>query len=509
MADNGARGVKRKAEFQTLEELIETPWCYYCDRTFSDGKVLHDHQKAKHFQCSVGGCHRRLNTAGGLRVHMQQVHKEELHSVDNALDGRRDPNIEIFGMVGIPENIHEERVAALTQEYQRLQREHRRKTGNPLPGEVKDNANTSVSKTQQLTEGMSDLKARVAAAKAKKEAEKAAKAAGGLPPTTTTLTPQTSSMALNGSATPEVMSDAQRNASQSSPAPGTFNGAVPPNFPGSPLSWTGNAPPFAPQVPGVPGAPGYANGTHSSPPPQWAQQMPVNPYSQPPQPQFQSNYAPPQPMLHNGANNGYHANPPFAAPPRQQHALPVLPPMPAGLPQRPSFAPQPQPQRPGHNGLPQHPGHNGLPQHPGHFNGQAPPAPGTFVSRAADTPGKPLLQHTIYDICDETDTMIAASDPSENAKRAQLAEDFLTQFSADNNVAAPATVESSAPQSQTTAVATPPQLPQPSAAQPASTVKSKKSNNEKAKMKISDTVSTWEENRAQAPRYQKAEAAAS
>ena len=45
------------------------------------------HQKAKHFKCNL--CPRRLNTAGGLAVHIQQVHKLEpekcayiLHSTD-------------------------------------------------------------------------------------------------------------------------------------------------------------------------------------------------------------------------------------------------------------------------------------------------------------------------------------------------------------------------------------------------------------------------------------------
>ena len=37
--------------------------------------VLMQHQKAKHFKCHM--CPRRLNTAGGLAVHIQQVHKLE------------------------------------------------------------------------------------------------------------------------------------------------------------------------------------------------------------------------------------------------------------------------------------------------------------------------------------------------------------------------------------------------------------------------------------------------
>ena len=38
-------------------------------------QVLMQHQKAKHFKCNM--CPRRLNTAGGLAVHIQQVHKLE------------------------------------------------------------------------------------------------------------------------------------------------------------------------------------------------------------------------------------------------------------------------------------------------------------------------------------------------------------------------------------------------------------------------------------------------
>ena len=84
--------------------------------------VLMQHQKAKHFKCNM--CPRRLNTAGGLAVHIQQVHKLEpekcvshnfflpcdgdsygsssLPRIENALPGRDGYEVEIFGMVGIP-----------------------------------------------------------------------------------------------------------------------------------------------------------------------------------------------------------------------------------------------------------------------------------------------------------------------------------------------------------------------------------------------------------------------
>lgn len=77
------------------------------------------HQKAKHFKCNQ--CPRRLNTAGGLAVHIQQVHKLDpdqcvhmsiyfthynfyyrLPRIENALPGRDGYEVEIFGMEGIP-----------------------------------------------------------------------------------------------------------------------------------------------------------------------------------------------------------------------------------------------------------------------------------------------------------------------------------------------------------------------------------------------------------------------
>ncbi|KAI8613253.1 hypothetical protein BC830DRAFT_1258464 [Chytriomyces sp. MP71] len=62
---------KKKKRSQELK-----PWCWYCDRSFDDEKVLIDHQRAKHLKCTV--CHKKMNTAGGLVVHAMQVHKEQL-----------------------------------------------------------------------------------------------------------------------------------------------------------------------------------------------------------------------------------------------------------------------------------------------------------------------------------------------------------------------------------------------------------------------------------------------
>ncbi|XP_015900239.3 protein SUPPRESSOR OF FRI 4 [Ziziphus jujuba] len=78
-------------------------WCYYCDREFDDEKILVQHQKAKHFKCHV--CHKKLSTAGGMAIHVLQVHKETVTKVPNAKPGRESTDIEIYGMQGIPPDV--------------------------------------------------------------------------------------------------------------------------------------------------------------------------------------------------------------------------------------------------------------------------------------------------------------------------------------------------------------------------------------------------------------------
>ncbi|KAF9996761.1 hypothetical protein BGZ65_007661, partial [Modicella reniformis] len=56
------------------------PWCWYCERDFEDEKVLISHQRAKHFKCNH--CSKKLNTAGGMVVHVMQVHKETISTQD-------------------------------------------------------------------------------------------------------------------------------------------------------------------------------------------------------------------------------------------------------------------------------------------------------------------------------------------------------------------------------------------------------------------------------------------
>ncbi|GAA5831539.1 hypothetical protein JCM3766R1_001797 [Sporobolomyces carnicolor] len=108
---------KKKSKSAKLAALA---WCWYCDRTFEDQRVLLSHQKAKHFRCSM--CPRRLNTAGGLAVHLDQVHKVGTDKIENALPGREGFDIEIYGMEGVP--------AADLADWKKRQAEE---SGVPLP----------------------------------------------------------------------------------------------------------------------------------------------------------------------------------------------------------------------------------------------------------------------------------------------------------------------------------------------------------------------------------------
>ena len=56
-----------------------------------DEKVLIQHQRTKHYKCDI--CHKKLNTAGGLGIHVRQVHKEELQGYGTAARPRLTPSL--------------------------------------------------------------------------------------------------------------------------------------------------------------------------------------------------------------------------------------------------------------------------------------------------------------------------------------------------------------------------------------------------------------------------------
>ncbi|XP_041838783.1 BUB3-interacting and GLEBS motif-containing protein ZNF207-like isoform X2 [Melanotaenia boesemani] len=121
------------------------PWCWYCNRDFDDEKILIQHQKAKHFKCHI--CHKKLYTGPGLAIHCMQVHKETIDSVPNAIPGRTDIELEIYGMEGIPEKDMQERRRTLEQKSQESQK---KKSNNQDDSDDDDDDDEAGPSTQQV-----------------------------------------------------------------------------------------------------------------------------------------------------------------------------------------------------------------------------------------------------------------------------------------------------------------------------------------------------------------------
>ena len=100
----------------------------------------------------------------GLSVHMNQVHKETLNSVDNALANRAGLDVEIFGMEGIPEDVIASHNNRVIQQFYEAEADRRKTSGNPAPGSNAESSGQKKPKVEQAT----DLKKRLAEHKAKK-----------------------------------------------------------------------------------------------------------------------------------------------------------------------------------------------------------------------------------------------------------------------------------------------------------------------------------------------------
>ncbi|KAJ9612952.1 hypothetical protein H2200_002893 [Cladophialophora chaetospira] len=335
---------KKRRHVAQVDEVLARPWCYYCERDFDDLKILINHQKAKHFKCER--CGRRLNTAGGLSVHMSQVHKENLTAVDNALPNRAGLDIEIFGMEGIPDDIAQQHNQRVLTNFHQAQAERQAASGNNAQNGQGPNA-PKKPKVEQI----SDIKARLAAHKAAKLAAEQGEgtSSGGNTPKTPAA-PQVAQSRPNAvsrlksllgytySSRPQAVNSGYSGYQQSYAAPPT-NGSYsqPPSFAQPPAA----APAPYQALPAYPPA--------ASPPTVGAYGLPPTPqpvqpgYGQPPY--GQQSYAPPPaaPFQQQASPVGYPPQPSFS-PPQYQPQFPgqSFPGQPAGLP-RPPFAGSPAP----------------------------------------------------------------------------------------------------------------------------------------------------------------------
>lgn len=106
---------------------------------------------------------------------MNQVHKESLSQVENALPNRQGLDVEIFGMEGIPEDIVQQHNQRIIQNFYQAQADRFAATGNPPSGQ---NQNRPQKKLKMETPD--EIKKRLADHRAKREALKAAN--GGVAP---------------------------------------------------------------------------------------------------------------------------------------------------------------------------------------------------------------------------------------------------------------------------------------------------------------------------------------
>lgn len=100
---------------------------------------------------------------------MNQVHKESLSSVENALPNRQGLDVEIFGMEGIPEDIVQQHNQRIIQNFYQAQAERFAATGNPPPGQS-DKRPAKKFKA----EGADEIKKRLAEHRARLAAQKGA-----------------------------------------------------------------------------------------------------------------------------------------------------------------------------------------------------------------------------------------------------------------------------------------------------------------------------------------------
>jgi len=98
----------RKKAAGTADKQEQRPFCFFCDRTFEDELVLIQHQRAKHFrcpECDDGAIRGKCESVQGLVVHTLKVHGKGLSRVPNALQGRDNPELNVYGLDGIPEEV--------------------------------------------------------------------------------------------------------------------------------------------------------------------------------------------------------------------------------------------------------------------------------------------------------------------------------------------------------------------------------------------------------------------
>ena len=189
---------------------------------------------------------------------MNQVHKESLSSVENALPNRQGLDIEIFGMEGVPEDVLQQHNQRIIQNFYTAQAERQAATGNPPRGNSGGQGPTKKIKIETPEE----LKKRLAEHRAKVAAQKAAAANGTPLPVTAPADGQSPSQGVSYACfseqnPPPLFPDYFLSRSLSHNLHLSQASPFPPPQPGFPYSAT-------PVTPYPPGGQGYPASTYSA-----------------------------------------------------------------------------------------------------------------------------------------------------------------------------------------------------------------------------------------------------
>ena len=212
---------------------------------------------------------------------MNQVHKESLSQVENALPNRQGLDVEIFGMEGIPEEIVQQHNQRIIQNFYQAQADRHAATGNPPPGQnpKRPPKKIKIESPEEIKQRLAEHRARVAAQKAANGGSANPTPPQGLPdghsPSQTQSPGAFVCLALNPHSLPGDFKDLQRQLIspshlQNSPFPppgGAYPGFAQQPVPGYPPSNLptrpgSNAPaPPASNLPARPGQPGWQGGS--------------------------------------------------------------------------------------------------------------------------------------------------------------------------------------------------------------------------------------------------------
>lgn len=195
---------------------------------------------------------------------MNQVHKENLTSVENALPNRQGLDIEIFGMEGVPEDIVQQHNQRIIQNFYTAQAERQAATGNPPRGQSGGQGPAKKIKMETPDE----LKKRLAEHRAKVAAQKAAAANGGTPGAAPIADGQSPGQGVrlplpHPSSNPATLSHNLfiQTSPFPPPQPGTFPYPGAPPYPGAATTY----PPASTYPPGASPPPGAAGSAFNLP----------------------------------------------------------------------------------------------------------------------------------------------------------------------------------------------------------------------------------------------------